>query len=183
MYSSRTFDKQRDRNSLSALSAQAADSCFGSIVSSLGQSTAAADVETLVSVELGTQLRTHLSHPPKACTPQRDLPLLGRLNGPSVVPTRIVQMPKTYRQAVRLCWAMRRVAYMTQRQLAAEAELRYQFVSDYLNPDDDPKRRDLPAEKVAAFEHVVGNCLVSQWLAARSQLTVLEEQIANKEAA
>ena len=70
---------------------------------------------------------------------------------------------------------MRRVRNMTKQQLATEAELIPQHVSDYLAADDKPSRRDLPADAVARFESVVGNSLVSQWLAAQSRLTVLEQ--------
>jgi hypothetical protein len=106
---------------------------------------------------------------------QREFPLLGRLDAPSAVPNQWIRHAKTYRQAVRLAWKLRRVQAMTQRQLASEAELYPQHVTDYLAADDKPQRRDLPADKVAQFEAVVGNTLVSQWLASQSHLTVLEE--------
>jgi hypothetical protein len=72
---------------------------------------------------------------------------------------------------------------MTQRQLGIYAGLRAQLVSDYLNPDDKPERRDLPAERIHAFEAVCGNTLITQWLAARAKLTVLEEMQATRAAA
>lgn len=106
---------------------------------------------------------------------QKQLPLMGRLDGPSVVPAKYVRLCKTYREAVRACWQLRRVTYMTFAQLAAEANLYHQHVSDYLNSDDKPGRRDLPADKITEFESVVGNTLVSQWLSHRAMLTVLEE--------
>jgi hypothetical protein len=58
-----------------------------------------------------------------------------------------------------------------------------QHVSDYMHGDDKPTRRSLPAERLAAFEGFVGNSIVSQWLAARSRLTVLEEMQAERMAA
>lgn len=111
---------------------------------------------------------------------QAELPLMGRLDGPSIAPTRLVGLAKTYRQAVRLSWQMRRVKKSTLRHLAAEAEMPPQHASDYVNPDDKPTRRSLPAERIAAFETFVGNTLVSQWLAAQSKLTVLEEMQAER---
>ena len=51
-----------------------------------------------------------------------------------------------------------------------------------LNADDHPTRRDLPGQLIAAFEGVVGNTCVSQWIAAQSKLTVLEEMQAVKAA-
>ncbi len=106
---------------------------------------------------------------------QLEFPLMGRLDAPSTAPQQWVHKAKTYRQAVRLAWDLRRVHYMNKAQLAAEAGLYAQHVGDYLNTDDKPTRRDLPADRIASFEGVVGNTFVSQWLAARSQLTVLEE--------
>lgn len=114
---------------------------------------------------------------------QRELPLLGRLDGPSVVPMELVKACVTYRQAVRMAWQRRRVDYMTQNQLAAEAGLYPQHVSDYLAKDDKSSRRDLPAGCISRFESVVGNTLVSQWVAAQSKLTVLEEMQATRAAA
>lgn len=109
-----------------------------------------------------------------------ELALLGRLEGPSVVPIQYVQRCRTYREAVRMSWALRRVKFMTLQQLAAEAGLYHQHVSDYLNPDDKPGRRDLPPEKLQGWNTGVGNTLVTQWLAARDHLTVLEEMQATR---
>lgn len=113
----------------------------------------------------------------------RALPLLGRLNGPSVVPTYYVSLCKTYREAVRMAWGLRRVHYMNFRQLAAEGGFYFQHVGDWLNSDDKPARRDLPGDCITRYESVVGNTLVSQWLAGHSQLTVLEEMQATRLAA
>ena len=105
---------------------------------------------------------------------------MGRLDAPSVAPQQWVKAARNYREAVRLCWRLRRVTYMTRQQLAAEAELYPQHVTDYLHEDDKPSRRDLPASAVSRFEAVVGNTLISQWLAAQSKLTVLEELTATR---
>lgn len=114
---------------------------------------------------------------------QLEFPLLARLDGPHVAPTYYVQRCKSYREAVRMCWALRRVHHMTQRQLAVEAGLRPQLITDYLNADDKPQRRDLPAERIACFESVCGNTVITQWVAARAALTVLEEMQATRAAA
>ena len=105
---------------------------------------------------------------------QREFPLLARMEGPSVVPDSLMRLATTYRGAVRLCWQLRRVRNMTMRQLAAEAGVPHQHVSDYFNPDDRPSRRDLPGRAVEAVETVLGNTAVSQWHAARARFTVLE---------
>jgi len=109
--------------------------------------------------------------------------LMGRLDGPAVAPANVVAIPQNYREAVRLCWQLRRVKSLSRAMLSAEASLYAPHVSDYLNPDDKPSRRSLPAESIAAFEAVCGNTLISQWLASRARLTVLEEIQASKVAA
>ena len=114
---------------------------------------------------------------------QTSLPLLGRIDGPSVVPTAYLKPVQTYRQAVRLCWALCRVHYMTQLQLAAEAGLYAKHVSDYLADDDKPGRRSLPGDRVTAFEAVCGNTCITQFLARGGRLTVLEEVQADRMAA
>lgn len=114
---------------------------------------------------------------------QLALPLMGRLDAPSAVPSQMVSWASTYREAVRLAWRLRRVHYATQRQLAAEAGLYAPHVSDYLSTDDKPSRRSLPAEHIPAFEAFVGNTLISQWIAGKAKLTVLEEMQATKAAA
>lgn len=110
------------------------------------------------------------------------LPLMGRLDGPATAPSSLVARPTSYREAVRLAWMLRRVQFSTHRQLAAEALLYPPHVSDYLNADDRPQRRSLPAESIPAFECFVGNTLVTQWLASKGKLTVLEELQATKAA-
>ncbi len=114
---------------------------------------------------------------------QKKLALWGRLDGPAVAPVALIQLAQTYRQAVRLAWAYKRVHYATHSQLAGETGMPAQHVTDYLNKDDAPRRRDLPAHRIPAFEAFVGNTIVSQWLALQAQLTVLEELQASKLAA
>lgn len=106
---------------------------------------------------------------------QIPLSLLARIDGPSVVPSAALAFARSYREAVRWCWALRRAKGLTQMDLAREFGFNRQHLSDYLNGDDKPARRSLPAEQIALFEEVCGNCFVSQWLAARSHLTVFEQ--------
>jgi hypothetical protein len=110
---------------------------------------------------------------------QREFPFLARVGAPSVAPEQWVRYCKTYRQAVKVAFELRRDG-VSKRDLATDARLTVQHVSDYLAKDDKPFRRSLPASKVADFERVVGNTLVSQWLAAQSRLTVLEEMQATR---
>lgn len=105
---------------------------------------------------------------------QRQLqPLLGRLDALSVVPPHLIASCKTYRDAVKLCWQLRRVRNMTQRMLAEVADLYPPHVTWYLH--DGPRQRDLPGEKVMGFQTACGNTAVSQWHAMHAQLTVVEE--------
>ena len=113
---------------------------------------------------------------------QMQLPLLGRLDGPSVVPPQYIQS-LSYRQAVRLCWQLRRVKNATRAMAAAECGLYASHVSDYLHTDDDKHRRDLPAHAIPAFEAFCGNTAISQWIAMNAKFTVVEEMQAMKVAA
>lgn len=104
---------------------------------------------------------------------QMQLALLGRLDAPSVVPPHLITQCKTYRDAVRLCWSLRRVRNMTQRRLAEEAGLYAPHVTCYLH--DSERQRDLPGSAVRAFEWACGNTAISQWHTAGAKLTVVEE--------
>lgn len=110
-------------------------------------------------------------------------PLLGRIDGPSVVPHSLVDSARSYRQAVRLCWALRRARGLRLSDMGREFGFTRQHVSDYLHADDKPTRRSLPAERISDFEDVCGNTAITQWLAARAKLTVLEEMQADRRAA
>ena len=109
-----------------------------------------------------------------------EFPLLGRLDGPSVASEHWVRSAKTYREAVRLAWELRRIKGAKPADMAAAKRFCRQHVGDWLNPDDKPRRRSLPGDCITAFESYVGNTLVSQWLARNSKLTVLEEITATK---
>ncbi len=115
---------------------------------------------------------------------QLDLrPLLGRLEGASIVPPATLRLARTYRQAVRLCWMLRRATSLKPTDLARDFGFTRQHVSDYLNDDDHPRRRNLPPERIADFENVCGNAAITQWLASRQLLTVVEEIQAERMAA
>ena len=111
---------------------------------------------------------------------QMQLRLLCRLDAPSVVPPQRIAEVKSYREAVRLCWDLRRVTNMTKRRLAEEAGLYPSHVSCYLSDTD--TSRDLPAEAIGRLEMACGNTAISQWLALNAQLTVLEEVQAERNA-
>lgn len=117
----------------------------------------------------------------KALMEQLQLRLLCRLDAPSVLPPQTIAQCKTYREAVKLCWSLRRVQNMTQARLAEEAGLYAPHVSCYIN--DGKRQRDLPGWAVRGFEWVCGNTAITQWHAAQAKLTCLEEMQAMREAA
>lgn len=114
---------------------------------------------------------------------QLPLPLMGRVDAPDAVPRALLASVKSYRQAVRLCWALRRAKGLKPTDLGRDFGFTRQHVSDYLNGDDAPTRRDLPAERIADFEDVCGNTAITQWLASRQRFTLLEEMQADRNAA
>lgn len=111
---------------------------------------------------------------------QTNLRLFGRIDGgPAIVPTTYLKAARTYREVVRLCWKLRKSQNLKPVDLGRLGFIR-QHASDYLNPDDAPGRRDLPAERIADFECVCENSAITQWLAARQNLTLLEEMQAER---
>lgn len=111
---------------------------------------------------------------------QRNFPFLAEVKT-RIATTDEVKACKTYRQAVRAAWRMSGIT--NQRVLVEGTGMCAQHVSDYLNPDDKPTRRSLPASLIGVFEGFIRYTLVSQWIAAQSNLTVLEEMQAQRKAA
>jgi hypothetical protein len=109
----------------------------------------------------------------KALMEQMQLALLGRLNAPSVVDPRLIAQCNTYRDAVKLCWELRRVRNMTKAMLAEVAELYAPHVTTYLH--DGKRQRDLPGWGVRGFEWACGNTAITQWMNLGAQLAVVEE--------
>lgn len=106
---------------------------------------------------------------------QRQLPLMGGVVQPQrfVVPTEVIASLPTWRHACRLAWKLRQPRNLTQRTVAELVGLYASHVSDYFSRH--ANRRELPAKYVAAVERVLGNAVMSQWLAHQAELTVLEE--------
>ena len=105
---------------------------------------------------------------------QMQLPgLLCRLDAPSVVdPSRVAQS-KTYRDAVKLCWELRKVRNLSFALLAERAGLYASHVSTYIM--DGKCRRDLPGWGIQGFEFACDNTAISQWISRNAQLTPVEE--------
>lgn len=112
----------------------------------------------------------------------RELALLGGVVQTQrlVVPAAVVMGIRSYRHACRLAWKLRVVRNLTRRSLAEQTTLYTSHVSDYFSVHDN--RRELPARHIAEVERVLGNTVISQWLAQQSHLTVLEEMQAERHA-
>jgi hypothetical protein len=114
---------------------------------------------------------------------QIEIPMYRRVDGPCIVPTRHLRLVRTYREVVRLCWVLRKAKGLRPTDLARDFGFTRQHVSDYLNQDDLPHRRNLPPEEIKLFEDVCGNTAITQWLATRQSFTLLEELQAERMAA
>ena len=98
-----------------------------------------------------------------------------------IVPTQVVKGLDSYRHACRMAWKLRAIKGMTRRTLAECAGLYAPHVSDYFSVK--VGKRSLPAEYISAVERVLGNTVISQYQASKSDLTVLEEmQVARRAA-
>jgi hypothetical protein len=112
-----------------------------------------------------------------------ELSLLGGMvRAPKFLPTDEIAKCETYRQAVRLSWANRRRMAMTKEKLAEELGTYPSHVSDYLNKDDKPTRRNVPPHKLDRWAEITGNWAVHQWLARQVKLTFMEEVLAQRAA-
>jgi hypothetical protein len=98
----------------------------------------------------------------------------GVLNAPQPLPLELVANCATYRDAVRLSWAHRRIQAMTLRTLAERIGSYPSHVTDYLKEDDAPSRRNLPADKLGAWCCAIGNLAVQQWLQIDAERQLFE---------
>jgi len=95
---------------------------------------------------------------------------------PALVIPRLLERARTYRQAVRWCWRLRRPTGL----LLSDVGKEYRFVrphlTDYVKRDDRSHRRDLPAKRIPDFEAACGNAFVSQWIAMQAGLSPLQAE-------
>lgn len=93
---------------------------------------------------------------------------------------------QSYRDAVRLAWKSRARPNMTKATFAEEIDAHAPHVTQWLHEQaydkHGNKRADLPAEKIADVEAVLGNRAISQYLMKRGALTLMEEVIAQRTA-
>lgn len=112
---------------------------------------------------------------------QQEMPLLGVIDRPALLDRSKVDACKSYREAVMLCWASRRIRNMTRSTLAERAGCSPSHVGDYIHPVSVTKhgvpKRNLPPACIAGFESACGCACITQWLVSRSGMTLLEEVI------
>ncbi len=111
------------------------------------------------------------------------LPLIGGVVQAQklTLPPQAIDGLTDYRHACRMAWKLRQIKGMTRRTLAELSGLYPSHVSDYFSVNE--SKRDLPADRIAAVEAILGNTCISQYLAHCSGLTVLEEIAAGRRAA
>lgn len=107
----------------------------------------------------------------------------------SAVPARFLSTEKiaacdSYRTACVMAWENRSNPHLLKRSLAELCGLHAPHVTDYFHPSaTDAKgggRRSLPAEHIHEVERILGNRAISQYLARRGMLTLMEEIIATR---
>lgn len=105
---------------------------------------------------------------------QLSLPMLTRIDAPSVVHPKVVHGLQSYREAVRKTWDMRRDrGDGAQSACARYMGAQVSHMSSYLS--DDPEQRDMPAKFIKAFQFWCGVTVISQYLARVADLSVNEE--------
>ncbi len=105
---------------------------------------------------------------------QLELPMLTRIDAPSVAHPRVIASIDSYRDAVLTCWAMRRDrGDGAQSACARYIGCQVSHMSSYLS--DDPNQRDMPAKYIKAFQFWCGVTVISQYLARVADLSVTEE--------
>lgn len=134
---------------------------------------------TFAGPQLGIQLGTSATLPTiveaDTLPRQRELPVLAGIAAPSVVNPKLVAACRSYRDAVRLCFVLRRVKGMCLKSAAEHAGIHVPHMSDFMHADDAPTRRDMPAKYIPAFESICGNTAISQYIARCAGLTVADE--------
>lgn len=111
---------------------------------------------------------------------QAQMPILGVIEKPRLLPLAEIKRAKTYREAVKYCWLHRRSKAMTQATLSELAGLYASHVSGYLGCGK--AQRDLPAEKIAGFEIVTGNRFITQWLVMQADMNLMEQYLLERAA-
>lgn len=105
---------------------------------------------------------------------QLKLNMLTVYDAPRLIDTELIAACPDYRGAVRACWDLRTRRSLTMRQLAEEAGLYASHVTDYLSAKPGARRRSLPADSIDQVEISCGNRFISQWIAHRARLPLVD---------
>ena len=105
---------------------------------------------------------------------QLELPILCRIDAPSVLHPDEIARLKTWRDAVLLCWSKRRdKSDGAQSACARWCGIQVSHMSSYLS--DDQKQRDMPAKYAKAFQAWCGVAVLGQFQAREAALSVTQE--------
>jgi len=96
---------------------------------------------------------------------------------PFLVDIETVRSCKTYREACVKAWELKWVKNMKISTLAELGEFYPQHVSCWLNKNGGVGQKELPGKYIAQFEVLVGNHLVTQWLALQAGYVLAKEFI------
>ncbi|WP_148311795.1 XRE family transcriptional regulator [Paraburkholderia xenovorans] len=118
----------------------------------------------------------------------KSLPMVGgAVDGPSFVPEEKIALCKTFRDAVRLSWSLRRTRGMSKKTLSELCGFHAPHATDYLHDTDydaaGRKRRSLPPDSIKDFEAVVGNRAITQYMVHQVRLTLMEALLEQRKAA
>ena len=117
---------------------------------------------------------------------QREIPIMNTVETPKYAPADVVAKFQTYRDAVVWCWANRPChgmrEDMDQALCAKTIGLHVPHMSRCVNPSSKSPMQ-LNPDYLDAFETYTGWKAASQWIAAKSHMTVLEQVIAERNAA
>ncbi|MDE4924343.1 helix-turn-helix transcriptional regulator [Ralstonia insidiosa] len=106
--------------------------------------------------------------------------------GRRFLPQNEIAACQSWRDACVLAWRNRAHQGMTQQMLAALAGLHAQHMSDYFHPEalhaKGTTRRQLPVDKIKEVERVLGNHVLTQYVAHLGMLTIMEAVIAERTA-
>lgn len=101
--------------------------------------------------------------------------LKGIPDKPFLVDIETVKNCKTYREACRAAWGLRYVRNMTFLTMCEIGGLTRQHVSDWFMNDDSKTRKSMPAHAIPIFEEIVGNHLITQWIAFQAGYVLSKE--------
>jgi len=133
-------------------------------------------------IRLANQLANPLYFSKGQQMAQMNLPMLTVYEGPKFVADEVIAGIKTYREAVQKSFELRTRTRMSNALIAEEVGCCASHIGDYVTAQGRKIPRNLPAEFINAWDISMGNRVVTQWMNAQAQLTILEALIQRKAA-